>query len=206
MKKLKFLCLITLMAITSKPAFSASCLDDLNSDSEATAFLSCLQEMQDAIDDFAKKLDGFDKEPAELPRGLVAAFDLPDGCPVGWSSYDEAVSRVIVGAFMDRAAGSVDAPTEDMNGEALSARHYRFTGGTEMHRLRPEEMPSHSHVQVVGKKPENGGTGEPYPIGWGTGSSSTFRALEVGRTREAGSNTAYNNMPPFIALYYCKKE
>ena len=33
-----------------------------------------------------------------VPRGTVAAFDLSDGCPDGWKTFDPAAGRFIIGA------------------------------------------------------------------------------------------------------------
>ena len=137
---------------------------------------------------------------ALIPVGAVMAFDLPNGCPMGWKTFEEATSRVIVGAYADRAAGNITAPTEDENGNALSARHYRNWGGTEKHKLEISELPSHDHAYI-----------DRYVVSRGDAEMMTDGPIRGWRdhertTKQKGGNIPHNNMPPYIALHYCKKE
>jgi hypothetical protein len=127
------------------------------------------------------------------PAGTVAAFDLPNGCPEGWTMFEPAISRTIVGAVTGRSA---EAPTKDMNQKQLTARQYRFAGGEESHILTIDEMPKHTHSAqgYGGADASNAGRG-----------NALYNASSPG-TGVQGGDKAHNIMPPFIALFYCKKD
>lgn len=139
-------------------------------------------------------------------KGVVIAFDRSEdrgggvaggACPVGWSLFRDAGGRVIIGAGAHE--------NNDRNGRRLNA--YRAfsddpddaTGGAETHTLTVEEMPKHSHEmkglytrEAQGKSTNRVNYSNSQSAGW--------------RTSEEGSGRAHNNMPPYIALYFCKKE
>lgn len=54
-----------------------------------------------------------------VPKGMVAAFNLDAGCPLGWQRYEPAAGRVIIGVR--------DKPHDN-----LPMRTYRETGGTQL--------------------------------------------------------------------------
>ena len=73
-------------------------------------------------------------------------------------------------------------------------------GEKEKHTLTSDEMPSHNHP--IRRTSSNSGdgnfidvkaTGSPNNMGTGTG------------TKAAGKGKAHNNMPPYIALFFCVK-
>lgn len=141
---------------------------------------------------------GLPGDPATIPSGAVMAFDLPNGCPLGWKSFKEARARVIVGVGdPSRTARKLGF---DINGRPLTELAYRQHGGEEKHRLTIEELPRHDHGTRYALSGRS--------LGWGPGShpipTSTRRA-ESQKDWSAGRNIPHNNMPPFIALYYCKK-
>lgn len=172
------------------------------------AVLNCLAEMQRTIDRL--KDARADAIPVSIPEGAVVAFDRPGRCPSGWSNFDEATSRVIVGAYFDRGAAVVEAPTEDENGEKLSARHYRMWGGEENHELTVPEMPKHQHV-VEGLRtlgPATGDRNSDIPTAVLTETKGWHGVYSDAKTTNDVPETGHphNNMPPYIALYFCKKE
>ncbi len=116
-----------------------------------------------------------------IPAGFVAAFDRPAGCPTGWVDLgSELRGRTIVGAVR----GSNDT------------YGFRRTGGSETHTLTKDEMPNHQHSMGVFIRGEGGGSGYSY----------TRPANGHGDpTSAAGGGQPHNNMPPYIALYICKK-
>ena len=99
-------------------------------------------------------------------------------------------------------------------------------GGAETHELLLEETPSHNHSISTGYK--NGGNwhdglaglaqGDVGINNQATGIDQVFMDRTGGISRDgghgelpkvlsqAGESRAHNNMPPYIALYYCKKE
>ena len=143
---------------------------------------------------------------APVPVGAVVAFDRGFGCPEGWTDFALARGRTIIGA---------SSPTAATGG--LTRRQFQAVGGAEQHTLKPEEMPAHHHKPhdpadiFVAYRNKNsrenthfntqkeGGTGSlEYP-------SET--ALTGGPNEASlGEASPHNNMPPFIALYFCKKE
>lgn len=120
-----------------------------------------------------------------VPSGLVAAFDLPKDCPTGWNPFDEAAGRTIIGVG---------------KGRDLNERRYREEGGKETHLLTEEELPSHSHdvIQMIGDNNVDGVD------------SCCVRSgdhhNQPRRSGVTGGGKAHENMPPFLALRFCKKQ
>ena len=140
-----------------------------------------------------------------LPDGAVVAFDRDSGCPRDWSLFEPAISRTIVGAVAGRSAS---APTQDENGELLSARQYRADGGAEMHTLTVEEMPGHTHAfpadtEVVFLDRSADRETDYIPEGQQKWENFITKGPKLDTV---GKGNSHNNMPPYIALYFCKKE
>ncbi len=137
-----------------------------------------------------------------VPSGAVMAFDLPHGCPKGWEAdISAAEGRMIIGVN----GSSYKLPYVD-------GRPEYSIGGSESHKLTIEEMPSHTHELAKDKSGSDfyvlrfvGGNNDSKENGAvTTGGGLPF----YGTTSipEAGSDRPHNNMPPYIALRYCKKE
>lgn len=127
-----------------------------------------------------------------LPSGAVMAFN--GRCPEeqGWQPFTEAEGRFILGVGKGQRDGIFSLGT---------------LGGQETHKLTIEEIPSHSH-NTMGKGDNTwflGIVGPPTHQGLRTG---TFLDNDnyLYKTSTEGGNQAHNNMPPFIALYFCQKE
>ncbi len=118
-------------------------------------------------------------------------------CPPGWKPFEEAKDRFILGAGNKyQVVGS--------------------TGGEETVKLEERHMPSHRHglaylsiTTNLGFKDGGTNTNIPYadvPRSRASGRSQVkFYGPEDGVTA-TGGNQPHNNMPPWIALYYCIKE
>ena len=138
---------------------------------------------------------------AAIPANAVVAFavETPDGveldgprddpCPDGWKRYREADGRFILGV------GERD----------LKERAAPFAeGGAETHTLTVDEMPRHDHFPgkgtIVDSLPD-------YTPGK-TGRVAVTRSTNGDNSLswESGGSKPHNNMPPYIALYFCKKE
>lgn len=162
----------------------------------------------------------------ELPENAVVAF--ASECPEdqGWVRYEEAAARFIIGAATTEELNAGPASFRDgSNEQPLSARPFGKPNGTEMVRLEMKHMPKHTHgvgtlaIQQSGPHRheilaarDSGGSGG-FEIGGNIFWSSEFTKDDgthshslVGESAPAGSNQPHNNMPPYIALYFCKKE
>ena len=126
-----------------------------------------------------------------FPSGAVVAFDREDGCPSGWSEYRDADGRFVVGTGRHSV--------HDAYGNELPELELGREGGERTHRLLVKEMPEHNHRHWF-----SDGTGE--------GPEADFRPDETfGRNRArrydttaTGGNEPHNNMPPYIALRFCR--
>ena len=133
---------------------------------------------------------------SSVPQHAVVAFDTPDSCPNGWSPFAEAQSRFMIGATFG---------LDNNLATTVSLTQYKYRGhdGEETVTLTEPQIPKHNHglLSVLDNKPL------PPPIdakrhvpiaGPYTG--------EYMREFDMGDSQPHNNMPPYIALYFCKKD
>ena len=124
--------------------------------------------------------------PSELiPSGAVMAFLSGDTrpCPGSeWEVYDDAKGRFIVGAGQSK-------------NKELTPRLAEDTGGSEAHILTLDEMPAHDHGGVWGGTKTKAGMNNDWAY-----HSSGYKQMQT-----EGKGKPHNNLPPFLALYYCKK-
>ena len=95
-------------------------------------------------------------------------------------------------------------------------RDFGTIGGEEMVALGIGEMPKHEHIAgYIGVKPLDGGRldlADPQTPGfinlpyWVDGSRDRRAESSDGIVGFAGSGQAHENMPPYFALYWCKKD
>jgi hypothetical protein len=122
-----------------------------------------------------------------VPSNSVVAFDLRDKCPSGWSPFNDANGRFIVGAG---------------KGEGLTVRSFAQTGGNETHALTIRQMPAHTHPYIDWA----GGPGSCTFSGCnGTGGDQKKTTSPAGGT-ENGTTEPFELLPPFLALRMCKKD
>ncbi len=148
---------------------------------------------------------------AMIPAGVVVAFDGSNDnrCPKDWMLFVPAGGRVIVGAgphsnldqnreSLSNYFGRPDLGDEGRRG----ANGFRLetAGGEEKHKLRPIETPRHAHYLNMKIK--------KFYISGGGRKQNLFVPDETRQavTENAGAGKAHNNMPPYIALYFCKKK
>ncbi len=129
-------------------------------------------------------VDFFRKAPSHyvVPEGAIVAFNLTK-CPDGWSAFDEARGRTIIGIG---------------KGNELSEYTLGQRGGSETHTLTVEELPKHQHKNwPIQKKFQSGNDA----------SAVTDLQPQVGNSLTAftGDNRAHNIMQPWISLLYCEK-
>lgn len=177
-------------------AVTASILAGVSSVVAQSQLSSEAQLVQKLIDE----LDAF--------KGSVVAFDRKGGCPAGWSPHTDSYGRVIVGAIPN----GPKRPSE-MTHEVLDHKAY-FAGlrdGEEHVALTPSQMPSHWHVNgefqrlmrlgKIGEKFTTMGGDE----GLGEPILHVSKPMLKKGGDEGGVTVPHNNMPPYIALYFCKK-
>jgi hypothetical protein len=132
-----------------------------------------------------------------VPRGGVMAFDNPGGCPSGWSAFQIAAGRVIVGAGPNN--------NRSASGDALIPRPFRVIGGEEKHTLTVSEMPAHNHETALAAEDAGVqyGSGTAIKSIRGVTYDPSFRGA---LTSTVGESSPFSVMPPFIALYFCSKD
>ena len=182
----------------SNAARGAECPKVLPEAPSAAQFVACLKELRKQV----------------VPSGGVMAFDLTDGCPEGWKRFEKGAARVVVGA------GNFESDVEqkfalDERNRPLVPYAFHEHGGEQLHQLTVEEMPEHSHnhshkVRITFGS--EGPQGSPPVAASLPGSRPTFEipgygSVPTDESRSiAGGIGAHNNMPPYIALYFCKKD
>ncbi|MEM8775899.1 MAG: hypothetical protein AAGF53_12755 [Pseudomonadota bacterium] len=137
--------------------------------------------------------------------GLVAAFDQSEGCPEGWTEFTEAAGRMIIGV----GQGSIDQiGDQDI---PLTLRRWRDFGGGETHALKANEMPGHRHgIRGLGNIDGEGTNirADSLSLVDGGYSRGVIETIGQGYTDVEGDPIAdpHNNMPPYIALFFCEKD
>lgn len=156
--------------------------------------------------------DGTNWIPANIsvavPSGAVMAFDLIS-CPSGWSPLATAAGRVVVGA----GTYAANADADGTNSETTLT--VSDIGGNSDYALDVSEMPSHAHTATVRAYSGEGLNSNPVDNVLGDdGNDRAYSGVapdELMRdgnvlVENTGGNTAFNTMPPYLALLYCKKD
>lgn len=119
----------------------------------------------------------------QLPTDTVIIVD-DDSCPAGWSPFEPARNRFIVGAGSEHA--------------------YRSTGGASTVVLEQPHLPPHRH-QI-----------ETFEWGMSINANGAAQRLDMddgppwnglsGRltTTATGQGEAHENLPPFVAMSFCR--
>lgn len=117
----------------------------------------------------------------------VVAFDRVSGCPNGWAKFEQAQGRFLLGVGKGPLNDTVD---------------HLHTGGQEEVALTIQQMPRHSHTGWVGKEGYRAAMNEVHE------QIHNAHAVRIGDTggKADGSTEPHVNMPPYIALYFCKYE
>lgn len=165
-----------------------------NSRANRESLFECIENLVDGIG--ALRLQNLQLEATieamqarpTLPQGAVVAFDRLQGCPDGWTDTgDEWRGRVIV------AAGP----------NANDDYAFRRTGGVPEVQLEIENMPPHEHIISRAEGGMIAGSGVYYVEAVpGSGASTTTSGIEA-RSDLAES---FENMQPYVALYFCRRE
>ena len=141
---------------------------------------------------FAKRCDP--TTAVDLPSDAVVAFAGKDGCPDGWTEYPEAAGRFIVGAGRHSE--------HNRYGNPVTPKKVGDRGGEDQVKLKIEHMPKHLHQNPTR------GSGRK-------GRVPTLQAMDDGHkdggrhqrpTNITGGSQPHDNMPPYVALLYCKRD
>ena len=185
---------------TASIAIAADCVSDISKTDFTNDVINCMRELQDENQRLAQKLA--DLEPglgaaAAIPLGAIVAFNRTerDPCPDGWSLYEEGKGRFIVGAGHQIDAG----------GNGVTFLSAGKTGGEEQVTLTIGEMPIHQHVTQLSSIKVVSESSSPTQAVVVDGSPALMTSRDLS-TNPTGGNEPHNNMPPYIALYFCKKE
>lgn len=134
--------------------------------------------------------------------------------PSGWLECDgAAVSRTtyaalfaVIGTTFGAGDGSTTFNVPDLRGRApigrgtgsgLTARTLAATGGEETHVLTVGELAAHTHTVAVRNPTAGAGSGDVALANAATNNTKT--------SSSAGSDTAHNNMQPFIVMTFIIK-
>ena len=140
---------------------------------------------------FAKRCDPI--TVTDLPTGAVVAFSDEEGCPTGWGEYYDAKGRFIVGAGQHSLNNEYGTPVPiKLLGEK---------GGQDQVKLEINHMPKHKH-----ENPSKGADGGKYVNALQATGRGEYGGFHARPTQYTGGNQPHNNMPPYVALRYCKKE
>lgn len=146
--------------------------------------------------------------PFQEAKGAVVAFDrnaaISRVCPKGWSIFLPAGGRFIVGAGQHNGDLTEYPSFSEDKLEAI--------GGEERVTLELDQMPEHRHaVPLIG-------SGTVYVDAGKAANTPYFdyrrrenikQEIQISPPDEGvistGKGHPHNNMPPYIALYYCRK-
>lgn len=196
--RLKLLGLAAFVSLSfSAASLAAECPDPLPEDATAAQFIACINDLKQQV----------------VPAGAVMAFDLssltPDKCPTGWSPFKQGRARVMVGIGDPTKTddGKLNKSAEELG---LIDYGYRQHGGEREVTLTVAEMPEHYHElsdipHRIGQPTRS--QANDIPSLAQTGISDPGKGIhQINQsTSVAGGKSAHNNMPPYIALYFCKK-
>lgn len=214
-------------ALFSTTSHASDCAATLNMETPGFIpnLIACLKTMEkenkalrDAVQKFVTKVPtpAPARPAADIPAGAVIPF--AQDCPAGWSIYKPATARFIIGAgntfhakhktwYRQRPGGGVDPIP-------LTGMQLHANGGEEHHILTIPEIPAHRHGLPFIASPNialaNSGTSNSVPyLDYRKRADIPLKIAISHPTHgvaPAGGNKAHNNMPPYLALYYCKKD
>lgn len=155
------------------------------------------------------KLDADDLNVATLPPGVIMAYGAA-AAPTGWvlcdgASYLRTGEYAQLFAIIGTTFGSADGThfnVPDLKGRVPVGKstdtefdNLAETGGEKTHQLTEAELAAHTHSIAAG----SGAVGNSY-----LGKNSDNNSTPVS-TGSAGSNTAHNNLQPYLVVNYIIK-
>jgi hypothetical protein len=151
-----------------------------------------------------------------VPNGAVVAFwsepeaKHADVCPDGWNPVSETAGRIIIGAGQQKEVWQRYTDGSSVpNGERMpfTPRKPQDVGGEETHVLTEKEMPGHIHgfEGTPQKRSGQGNWALDFAVGGPIGDTPVPDYTPSGKITSAGGGLSHNTLPPFLALYFCKK-
>ena len=160
---------LLLSATVASIAQQTSCPASIKADDPGEMLIACINDLRQQV----------------VPSGAVMAFATT--CPKeGWTSYNEADGRFILGVGTGPLKQFVGLHTE---------------GGEEEVTLKLSQMPKHQHLLPVSKNHPEKEWGVKADTSKGNWTGTAHRSSDF-----RGGSKPHNNMPPYIALYFCKKD
>lgn len=191
---------MALIFIPVKNSASQNCADRLTPASTVPTLLNCIKELSKNIVNIDQKLN----TSSVLPQDAIIIIDR-EVCPPGWETFTLGHGRFVVGVGNPlRNHSSANGPSE---------KKYLQTGGEEKVRLDADNMPPHSHEGSTGPSSAVAVINQSGPgiiNGWNivqrSGEKLTINEHEKLplNISQNGRGTPANNLPPFIAMRYCK--
>lgn len=141
--------------------------------------------------------------PSGKLSGAVVAFDLEEGCPVGWTNVSEFEGVRFAGRTLVAAGPAIDRGIYK-----TQERSFDDQGGQEQVSLGTKQMPKHAHDHENSQVLDGGnwslqeGSKTFNPNGGGRATSGYAGGDD---NIDHGESYPHENMPPFIALNFCKK-
>lgn len=173
-----------------------NCASKLAPTSDIPTILECMLKLQTAVNISSKNTHKHTF--AQVPSGAVIAFDRPNGCPNEWENFDVGAGRFIVGVggkYELPYAG--DVPKYMIGGEekvTLESSHIPGSSGPVRGSTHDRFVPSTERLTAL--------LGAVFPD-----KRTELLNLEP-RFRWWGiydGSEPHDNMPPYIALLFCKK-
>lgn len=174
-------------------------------DDAGAAFCEATAGLEARLIDAEERADALAARLAELgpwvaPPGAILLVDDVRGCPPGWTDVGEREPDVFAGRVP--VAAGIGIPEE--------VPRHRSLGGTADVILDARHLPPHSHeLPLAFARLPNAETGGARS-GFGAGGSRDLVAAPARTGREttarAGVGAPHENRPPFVGLYWCRRD
>lgn len=135
-------------------------------------------------DGIRRRVDGDSGAACPYRIGDILETENPTPPAESWpgTQWEELTGRFLLGRSDDRAVGTV--------------------GGEEKHTLTVEEMPNHSHFQMISFVGGNDASAYAFNT---LGNRNPNSLAGAGLTQNEGGSQPHNNMPPYRVVYIWKR-
>ncbi len=140
-----------------------------------------------------------------IPREAIVAFTKPCEELDGWEDYSDSAGKFLLGAGRGvlRPRGP-HKPSSELSEIQLSEVKAGDQGGEEAHILTTNEMPEHNHDSGSGKYLVTI-TGNLTKENTDSKGGNEINIKDGVKIRAVGKGMPHNNMPPYVALYFCRR-